>query len=135
MTSNYIKIAFALCFLVSVCLAKPAASGDEEIKDLPTYLKKFEKLDLEKALANERVLDNYLKCFLNEGPCTQEARDLKKVFPALAKTLCKGCEEKQLTSIKKAFKYVKAKRPEQWDRLVKIYDPTNANLNKFLGSS
>lgn len=77
MTSNYIKIAFALCYLLSVCLAMPAASGDEEIKDLPTYLKKFEKLDLEKVLANERVLDNYLKCFLKEGPCTQEARDLK----------------------------------------------------------
>jgi len=71
------KIFVALCCVAvySGCLAKPAT--DEEIKDLPAYMKRFEKINVEQVLNNDRVLASHLKCFLNEGPCVQQSRDLK----------------------------------------------------------
>lgn len=75
-----ILIAFC-CVAVYGCLAKPAApSADEEIKDLPTYMKRFEKLNVEQVLNNDRVLASHIKCFLSEGPCVQQARDLKSEY-------------------------------------------------------
>lgn len=74
--------ALALCCLLSAfvgrTVAKPA--GDDDIKDLPTYMKRFEKLNVEQVLNNERVLASHLKCFLNEGPCVQQSRDLKSEY-------------------------------------------------------
>lgn len=80
--NNHGKVLIALCCVaVYGCLAKPAAapatSADDEIKDLPTYMKRFDKLNVEQVLNNERVLASHLKCFLNEGPCVQQSRDLK----------------------------------------------------------
>lgn len=54
-----------------------ASNGDEEIKDFPAYMKRFDKLNVEQVLSNDRVLASHLKCFLNEGPCVQQSRDLK----------------------------------------------------------
>jgi hypothetical protein len=74
------KVLVALCCVaVYGCSAKPAGppSADEEIKDLPAYMKRFEKLNVEQVLNNDRVLASHIKCFLGEGPCVQQARDLK----------------------------------------------------------
>lgn len=74
------NILVALCCVAvyNGCLAKPAT--DEEIKDLPTYMKRFEKVNVEQVLNNDRVLTSHLKCFLNEGPCVQQSRDLKSEY-------------------------------------------------------
>jgi hypothetical protein len=37
-----------------------------------------------------------------------------------------------MTSIKKALNFLRTKRPMEWSRLVKIYDPSGTKLNKFL---
>lgn len=81
-------VAVCCCLLsafVGYGLAKPAgpaaaAAGDDEIKDLPTYMKRFEKLNVEQVLNNDRVLASHIKCFLNEGPCVQQSRDLKSEY-------------------------------------------------------
>lgn len=74
------KILIALCCVaVYGCAAKPA-TPDEEIKDLPTYMKRFEKINLEQVLNNDRVMSSHIKCFLNEGPCVQQSRDVKSEF-------------------------------------------------------
>lgn len=77
------KIMITLCCVaVYGCVAKPQASGaaDEEIKDLPTYMKRFEKINVDQVLSNDRVLSSHLKCFLNEGPCVQQSRDMKSEY-------------------------------------------------------
>ncbi|XP_050422716.1 putative odorant-binding protein A10 [Adelges cooleyi] len=118
---------------VYACVAAPANS-DDEIKDLPTYMKRFDKLNVDQVLSNERVLNSHLKCFLNEGPCVQQSRDLKRVIPVIATTGCEGCTPKQKTTIKKSLNFLRNKKPVEWQRLVKIYDPSGKNLNKFLES-
>lgn len=79
------KVLIALCCVaVYAAQASPAGAAtaaDEEIKDFPAYMKRFEKLNVEQVLNNDRVLASHLKCFLNEGPCVQQSRDLKSEWP------------------------------------------------------
>jgi len=46
----------------------------EEIKK---FLSMMEKIDLDQILNNNRLMSNNVKCFLNEGPCTAQLREMK----------------------------------------------------------
>lgn len=41
------------------------------------YTNKYDNVDVDKILTNTRVLTNYIKCMMEEGPCTPEGRELK----------------------------------------------------------
>lgn len=41
------------------------------------YDSKFDGVNIDEILKNDRVLNNYLKCLLDKGPCTREGRELK----------------------------------------------------------
>lgn len=61
------------CLLVAVCLALVAADK--------SYTSRFDNVDVDSVLTNHRVLNNYIKCLMDNGPCTPEGRELKsKLF-------------------------------------------------------
>jgi len=41
------------------------------------YTTKYDDVDVERILSNGRILTNYIKCMMDEGPCTAEGRELK----------------------------------------------------------
>lgn len=41
------------------------------------YPQKFDQVNIESVLSNDRVLTNYIKCLLEKGACTREGRELK----------------------------------------------------------
>lgn len=41
------------------------------------YETKYDDVDLDSILKSDRLLSNYVKCLLNEGPCTPDATELK----------------------------------------------------------
>jgi len=41
------------------------------------YTGKYDDVDVDKILQNNRVLNNYIRCLLDEGPCTAEGRELR----------------------------------------------------------
>jgi Insect pheromone-binding family, A10/OS-D. len=41
------------------------------------YTTKYDDVDVERVLNNGRILTNYIKCVMDEGPCTPEGRELK----------------------------------------------------------
>ena len=41
------------------------------------YSTKYDSVDVERILSNGRILTNYIKCVMDEGPCTPEGRELK----------------------------------------------------------
>lgn len=41
------------------------------------YTNKYDNVDVDKILSNDRVLTNYIKCLMDEGSCTPEGRELK----------------------------------------------------------
>lgn len=41
------------------------------------YTKKYDNVNIDTVLSNDRVLSNYIKCLLDKGACTREGRELK----------------------------------------------------------
>lgn len=44
------------------------------------YPVKFDNVNIETVLSNDRVLTNYIKCLLDKGACTREGRELKSMI-------------------------------------------------------
>lgn len=44
------------------------------------YTTKYDDMDIDRILQNGRILTNYIKCMLDEGPCTNEGRELKSEY-------------------------------------------------------
>lgn len=49
------------------------------------YSSKYDDFDVQPLVDNDRVLLGYTKCFLDQGPCTPDAKDFKSKFQ-----LCKA---------------------------------------------
>lgn len=60
-----------------------------------TYDVKYDSVDVEEILKSERLLSNYIHCLMDEGPCTEDGRDLKEILPDAILTDCSKCSEKQ----------------------------------------
>ena len=59
-------------FIAFVVVITIAASNAAE-----KYTNRFDNVDVDQILNNDRILNNYIKCLLEKGPCTQEGRELK----------------------------------------------------------
>lgn len=44
------------------------------------YTTRFDNVNVDQILNNERILNSYIKCLLEKGPCTSEGRELKSEF-------------------------------------------------------
>ena len=42
-----------------------------------TYDGKYDNVDIDEILKSERLLTNYVNCLMDEGPCTEDGRELK----------------------------------------------------------
>nr|WPO56427.1 chemosensory protein [Leucinodes orbonalis] len=101
------------------------------------YNPKYDDFDIQPLLENDRILVGYTKCFLDQGPCTPEAKDFKKVIPEALETSCGKCSPKQQQLIKKVIRAVMESHPEAWAQLVEKYDKDKKyrdNFNKFIDS-
>ncbi|XP_031842101.1 chemosensory protein 6 [Nomia melanderi] len=96
-----------------------------------TYPSKYDDIDIEKILQNGRVLTNYIKCMLGEGPCTNEGRELKKTLPDALATGCSKCNEKQKDIAEKVINHLRTKRPRDWERLTTKYDPNGEYKKRY----
>ncbi|KAF4527321.1 hypothetical protein B566_EDAN001097 [Ephemera danica] len=59
------------------------------------YTTKWDNVDLDQILGNQRLRDNYVKCLLDQGSCTPDGSELKRVLPEALQTDCAKCNEKQ----------------------------------------
>nr|AJP61953.1 chemosensory protein [Phenacoccus solenopsis] len=95
------------------------------------YTNKYDGIDVDKILQNNRILNNYIKCMLDEVTCTAEGRELKKVLPDALATGCTKCNDKQKETAQKVITHLMDKRPNDWERLVKKYDPKGEFKKRF----
>ncbi|KAK2574975.1 hypothetical protein KPH14_008738 [Odynerus spinipes] len=95
------------------------------------YPSKYDDVDIDRILQNNRVLTNYIRCMLDEGSCTAEGRELKKTLPDALATDCSKCNEKQKVTAEKVINHLRTKRPKDWDRLVTKYDPRGEYKKRF----
>ncbi|XP_053677304.1 ejaculatory bulb-specific protein 3-like [Anopheles nili] len=112
----FVAIAFALLAL---------AAAQEQ------YTTKYDGIDLDEILKSDRLFNNYFKCLMDEGRCTPDGNELKKILPEALQTNCAKCSEKQRSGAIKVINYVIDNRKEQWDALQKKYDPENLYIEKY----
>ncbi|CAK1552541.1 unnamed protein product [Leptosia nina] len=95
------------------------------------YDPRYDDFDIEPLLQNDRILQGYTKCFLEEGPCTPEAKDFKKAIPEALESSCGKCSPKQKQLIKKVIKAVMNSHPDVWEQLVSKYDKDKKYREEF----
>ncbi|XP_058452971.1 ejaculatory bulb-specific protein 3-like [Malaya genurostris] len=108
---KFVIIALALVVLV-------AAQDDK-------YTTKYDSIDVDEILASDRLFINYFKCLMDEGSCSPEGNELRRVLPESLENKCAKCSEKQKVTSAKVIKYISENRPEQWALLKAKYDPDN----------
>nr|AGY49268.1 putative chemosensory protein [Sesamia inferens] len=99
------------------------------------YDSKYDSFDVQPLLENDRILLGYSKCFLDQGPCTPDAKDFKKVIPEALETTCGKCSPKQKQLIKSVIKAVIDRHPDTWEQLSEKYDKDKKfkeSFDKFL---
>nr|AWW17234.1 chemosensory protein 10 [Riptortus pedestris] len=110
-----------LATVVLVLLAAPQAWAEEEEDDI--YKKIFDDVDVDSILNNDRILDTYLKCFFNTGPCSNLAETMKGKIPEVFSTVCGRCTDKQKQILRHCLHVFIPKRPDDWKKILEIYDP------------
>lgn len=95
------------------------------------YTTKYDGVDLDEILKSDRLFNNYYKCLMDQGRCTPDGNELKRVLPDALKTDCSKCSEKQKNGSNKVVNYLIDNRPTQWKSLQQKYDPENVYVNKY----
>nr|AVM86429.1 chemosensory protein [Corythucha ciliata] len=95
------------------------------------YPTKYDNIELDSILGNERLYKQYFNCLMNKGKCTAEAKFLKETVPDALATGCSKCSQKQRNGMFKVMKFMIQKKRGDFNKLAAIYDPQGAYRNKF----
>lgn len=77
------KSSIIFCCLLSVLSISVTTVHAEEAQAAAVaaakggYETKYDNIDLDEVLKNDRLRKNYIKCLINNGPCTPDAQELK----------------------------------------------------------
>ncbi|XP_034246539.1 ejaculatory bulb-specific protein 3-like isoform X2 [Thrips palmi] len=119
------------CLLAGLALLSLAYVAEAETYDEG----RFAHINVDEVLGNQRILVAFIKCFLDQGPCTADSKDMKKLLPDVLDTRCAKCTDRQKKMMAQAVKHVKEHYPKEWEELVNKYDPDHsksADLDDFL---
>ncbi|XP_076637951.1 chemosensory protein 3 [Colletes latitarsis] len=95
------------------------------------YTNKFDNINVDQILHNDRLLHNYFKCLMDQGRCTPEGSELKQILPDALATECSKCSQKQMDVTKKVVKFLVENKPDLWNQLADKYDPDKKYRTKF----
>ncbi|KAJ8717274.1 hypothetical protein PYW08_005673 [Mythimna loreyi] len=99
-----------------------------------TYTTKYDGIDLDEILNNDRLLTNYVNCLMDNGPCTADGKELKKNIPDAIENDCKKCTDRQRDGSDRVMHYLIDHRPDDWDKLEKKYNSDGSYKMKYLSS-
>ncbi|XP_058821012.1 ejaculatory bulb-specific protein 3-like [Topomyia yanbarensis] len=95
------------------------------------YTSKYDGIDIDEILKSNRLFNNYYKCLLDQGRCTPDANELKRILPEALQTNCEKCTEKQRKGAVHVINYLIENRSSQWKVLQQRYDPGNVYITKY----
>lgn len=64
-----------VCLMIGLAAIEAAGSSEKPIDS--GYETKYDNIDLDELLSNDRLRKGYIKCLANEGPCTPDGQELK----------------------------------------------------------
>ncbi|KAL5285762.1 hypothetical protein ACFFRR_007444, partial [Megaselia abdita] len=128
-----------LVIILVFCIFKYGCTSSEDESQEPSsepptkvYDTKFDNIDIEDLLKNDRLLKNYVKCLEYEGPCTPDGKMLREILPDALLTNCEKCSEKQKYGSAKVIHYLIDERKDYWAELERIYDPDGSYRSAYL---
>lgn len=65
-------------WFISLCLVQFCVAARGPSTPHPTYESRYDYLDIDKILANDRLLKRIMDCINDRVPCTREGKDLKR---------------------------------------------------------
>ncbi|KAG5883696.1 hypothetical protein JTB14_007415 [Gonioctena quinquepunctata] len=83
---------FSYLLFVLFCFVTTSYS---EVPEKNKYTTKYDNINLEEIIKNDRLLKNYVDCLLEKRRCTPDGLELKKNMPDAIETDCSKCSEKQ----------------------------------------
>lgn len=121
------RIRFKMKIFIVAALALFALVSAQEEQ----YTTKYDNIDVEEILKSDRLFNNYFKCLMDEGPCTPDGNELKRILPEALLTNCAKCSEAQRAGAIKVINHIIENRPEQWKALQAKYDPDNVYIEQL----
>ncbi|NP_001296023.1 ejaculatory bulb-specific protein 3-like precursor [Plutella xylostella] len=106
--------------LVLVCLALVAVAA---ARPQATYTSKYDGVNVDEILANDRLMMPYIKCALDHGRCSPEAKELKSHIKEALENNCAKCTDKQKPAVRKVIAHLINHKPAEWRQLSDKYDP------------
>lgn len=70
------KMSATLWFLL-LCVLNMCFAADLPVAE-PTYITRYDYLDIDKILSNDRILRRLMDCLMDRGLCTREGKELKR---------------------------------------------------------
>uniref|UniRef100_A0A2M4AWG8 Putative insect pheromone-binding family n=1 Tax=Anopheles triannulatus TaxID=58253 RepID=A0A2M4AWG8_9DIPT len=95
------------------------------------YTTKYDGIDANEILKSDRLFNNYYKCLLDQGRCTPDGNELKRILPDALQNNCAKCSEKQRSGAIHVIDYMIQNRSEQWKVLQQKYDPEGKYINMY----
>ncbi|KAJ6642815.1 putative odorant-binding protein A10 [Pseudolycoriella hygida] len=96
------------------------------------YDTKYDDIDLEELLKNDRLRHNYVNCLMGEGPCTPDGQELKVALPDAIQSECSKCSEKQKSGAETVTHFLIDNKPDEWQKLADKYDQDGDYKAKYL---
>ncbi|XP_058452967.1 ejaculatory bulb-specific protein 3-like [Malaya genurostris] len=119
MFTGVIYLSVTVCFLTVAVIAE-------------NYVTKYDDIDLDEVFKSTRLVNNYVNCLKNIGPCTPDAKELKEKLPDALENDCMHCSEKQKAGANKVIRFIIENRTEDFNILESMYDPTGEYRRKYL---
>ncbi|XP_078041889.1 chemosensory protein 1 [Augochlora pura] len=111
---------FNLIFLTIAMSAMLVSSFAEEDGSEEMYSSKYDYINVDEILANEKLRKQYENCYMDISPCnTPESLYLKERLPEAFTTNCRKCTPKQVEFFNKVTDWYKANDMETWNAVVK----------------
>ncbi|THK33131.1 ejaculatory bulb-specific protein 3 [Diachasma alloeum] len=87
------------------------------------YADKYDSVNVDQLLGNERIYKQHLNCLLDQGQCSRQAQSLKDVLPEVLSTSCAKCSPVQRQMARKVVGYIQKNKPDDWKLLTTKFDP------------
>ncbi|XP_014253147.1 ejaculatory bulb-specific protein 3-like [Cimex lectularius] len=94
------------------------------------YTTKYDNIDLDVVLNNERLYKKYFQCLTNAGRCPPDGKELKASLPDALATNCAKCSKKQKEGSEKVINFIVEKKPKDFEKLEELYDPDGVYRKK-----
>nr|AVM86437.1 chemosensory protein [Corythucha ciliata] len=118
-------------FILSAFLVACVAGLGVEAAAPSKYTTRYDNINIDDILKNERLYKQYYECLIGKGKCTAEGKELKTILPDALATGCSKCSEKQKVGTEKVVRHLLEHRKQDYLTLEKIFDPSGVYRKKY----